>query len=254
MRIALVLLLCLHAAVAFILPAAARLGSRASFLQAVAGGGSPSGPSALLQRSVARGVKAISTTAAVAAAAFLGNKQAAFAAGDETVTNRVYFDIEIGGAPAGRIVIGLFGNAVPITAKNFLSIAKGSVSKDGKPLTYAGSPFHRIIPGFMNQGGDITRGDGRGGVSIYGGKFRDENFSISNAELYLSMANAGPDTNGSQFFIITRPSGTPWLDGKHVAFGKVVEGADVVRKIEAVGSSSGAPSARVIISASGELA
>jgi len=251
MRVAIGFLLCyLHAAVALVRPAPARLGS---FLRLQAA--SPSGPRGFLERSVARGVRAISTTAAVTAAVFLGNKQSASAAaGDETITNKAYFDIEIGGAPAGRIVIGLFGNAVPITVKNFLAIAKGSVSKDGKTLTYAGSPFHRIIPGFMNQGGDITRGDGRGGVSIYGGKFRDENFSISNGELYLSMANAGPDTNGSQFFIITRPSGTPWLDGKHVAFGKVVEGADVVRKIESVGSSSGSPSARVIISSSGEIA
>ena len=198
MRVAIGFLLCyLHAAVALVRPAPARLGSFLR-LQAV----SPSGPRAFLERSVARGVRAISTTAAVTAAVFLGNKQSASAAaGDETITNKAYFDIEIGGAPAGRIVIGLFGNAVPITVKNFLAIAKGSVSKDGKTLTYAGSPFHRIIPGFMNQGGDITRGDGRGGVSIYGGKFRDENFSISNGELYLSMANAGPDTNGSQFFI-----------------------------------------------------
>jgi len=105
----------------------------------------------------------------------------------------------------------------------------------------------------MNQGGDITRGDGRGGESIYGGKFRDENFSISNKEFYIAMANAGKDTNGSQFFLITRPGGTPWLDGKHVAFGKVIEGFDVVKKIESLGSQSGQPSARIIVASSGEL-
>jgi peptidylprolyl isomerase len=172
----------------------------------------------------------------------------------ETITDKVYFDVAIGGKPAGRIVIGLFGKAVPKTVENFKNIAKGYTrQQDGKALNYAGSPFHRIIPDFMIQGGDITRGDGRGGESIYGGKFRDENFKIKHsAPGYVSMANAGPDTNGSQFFITTVT--TSWLDGKHVVFGKVIEGFDdVVKTVEAVGSRSGQPSSKVTISGSGVM-
>jgi peptidylprolyl isomerase len=205
---------------------------------------------ARLQRRVVSSVKSLG---AIAAAVLLARPIPAFAAADETITDQAFFDISIDGAPAGRIVFGLFGKAVPRTAQNFLSIAKGTTTPDGQKLTYANSPFHRIIPGFMCQGGDITRGDGRGGVSIYGGKFGDENFQVSNKELYLSMANAGRDTNGSQFFIITRPTGTPWLDGKHVSFGKVVSGQDVVKKIESYGTESGKPNARIIVSASGQL-
>ena len=172
----------------------------------------------------------------------------------ETITDKVYFDVAIGGKPAGRIVMGLFGNAVPKTVENFKSIAKGYTrQQDGKTLNYAGSPFHRIIPDFMIQGGDITRGDGRGGESIYGGKFGDENFKIKHsAPGYISMANAGPNTNGSQFFITTVT--TSWLDGKHVVFGKVIEGFDdVVKAVEAVGNRSGQPSSKVTISGSGVM-
>lgn len=205
-----------------------------------------------MQKSLLGGLK--SATATAASLLLLGPAARANAAGDdETVTAQAFFDIAIDGSPAGRIVIGLFGNAVPMTAGNFLAIAKGTKLADGRTLNYAGSPFHRVIPGFMNQGGDITRGDGRGGESIYGGKFKDEGFGISNKEGYLSMANAGRDTNGSQFFIITRPGGTPWLDGKHVVFGKVVSGMEVVKKIETQGSQSGTPTSRVIVQSSGVL-
>merc|ERR1712048_382578 len=125
----------------------------------------------------------------------------------------------------------------------------------GKPLHFKGSSFHRVIPGFMCQGGDFTRGDGRGGESIYGGKFADESFAGKagkhTGKGCLSMANAGPNTNGSQFFICT--GNTPHLDGKHVVFGQVVEGYEVVTKMEAVGSSSGATSKEVKIADCGQL-
>ena len=167
---------------------------------------------------------------------------------------QVYFDISIGGAPAGRVTFELFADVVPKTAENFRALCTGEkgMGKSGKPLHFQGSKFHRIIPGFMCQGGDFTKGNGTGGESIYGEKFADENFKLKHtAPGILSMANAGPNTNGSQFFITTAV--TPWLDGKHVVFGKVVDGIKVVTAMEAVGSRSGSTSADVVIADCGEV-
>ena len=171
-----------------------------------------------------------------------------------TVTSKVFFDIEADGKPMGRMVFGLFGDVVPKTAENFRAIATGEKGngQSGKPLHYEGSPFHRVIPDFMLQGGDITHGTGVGGESIYGGKFKDENFKIKHTTPgLLSMANAGPNTQGSQFFITTVV--TSWLDGKHVVFGKVLEGMDVVKAVEKLGSGSGKTSKTIVISKSGEI-
>lgn len=167
---------------------------------------------------------------------------------------RVFFDMTIGSAPAGRIVMELDADKVPKTAENFRCLCTGEkgTGKSGKPLHYKGSSFHRVITQFMCQGGDFTRGNGTGGESIYGDKFADENFVLKHkGPGILSMANAGPNTNGSQFFLCT--VATPWLDGKHVVFGHVVEGLDVVRAIENVGSQSGQTSKAVVIADCGQL-
>ena len=163
--------------------------------------------------------------------------------------SKVYFDIGIGNQNAGRIEMELYNDIVPRTAENFRQLAIGT-----EKGAYTGSIFHRIIPNFMCQGGDFTRGDGTGGRSIYGEKFADENLNHQfkhDGPGVLSMANSGPDTNGSQFFITL--VATPWLDGKHVVFGKVTNGLDVLKRMEAVGSRSGATSQTVQILNSGEL-
>jgi cyclophilin family peptidyl-prolyl cis-trans isomerase len=165
------------------------------------------------------------------------------------MTTKVYFDITIDDVPAGRINFNLFDEVVPRTAENFRALATGE-----KGFGYAGSGFHRVIPEFMLQGGDFTRGNGTGGKSIYGEKFADENFQLKHDRPgLLSMANAGPNTNGSQFFITTVV--TSWLDGKHVVFGEVADESSLalVRKIESLGSRSGSTKSKITISESGAL-
>ena len=159
----------------------------------------------------------------------------------------VFFDVTADGEKVGRIVFELRADVTPKTAENFRALCTGEPG-----FGYKGSPFHRIIPQFMCQGGDFTDGNGTGGKSIYGNKFPDENFTLKHTEAgLLSMANAGPNTNGSQFFITTIPC--PWLDGNHTVFGKVIEGMDVVKKLETLGSRSGATSKKVIVADCGEL-
>ncbi|CAN0402383.1 unnamed protein product [Ascophyllum nodosum] len=167
----------------------------------------------------------------------------------------VFFDITINGNPAGRIEMTLRADVVPRTAENFRCLCTGEkgTGRSGKPLHFKGSAFHRVIPDFMCQGGDFTRGNGTGGESIYGEKFADENFQLRHNEPgILSMANAGANTNGSQFFLCTVVTG--WLDGKHVVFGKVTKGMDVVKSVEAVGSQSGKTSVPVVVADCGQLA
>lgn len=172
------------------------------------------------------------------------------------ITHRVYFDIDIEEQRQGRIVIGLYGQVVPKTVENFRALCTGEKGKGvhGKKLHYKGTPFHRIVSGFVIQGGDIVHGDGRGFVSIYGGgTFPDENFKIKHSHAgVVSMVNSGPDSNGSQFFITTVKAS--WLDGEHVVFGKVLQGMDTVFAIEGgAGTYSGKPRKKVVIADSGEI-
>lgn len=161
--------------------------------------------------------------------------------------SKVFFDTSVNGQPLGRITFQLYDDVVPKTAENFRALCTGE-----KGFGYAGSTFHRVIPDFMLQGGDFTNHNGTGGKSIYGAKFPDENFTKKHTRPgLLSMANAGPNTNGSQFFITTVPC--PWLDGKHVVFGEVTDGMDVVKKIESYGSGNGSTRGTITIDKSGEL-
>lgn len=174
-----------------------------------------------------------------------------------TQNPKVFFDVSVDNQPAGRIVMELYADTVPKTAENFRALCTGEKGKgkSGKPLHYKGCVFHRIIPGFMIQGGDFTRGNGTGGESIYGTTFRDETFAGKAGKHTglgcLSMANAGPNTNGSQFFICT--AATPWLNGKHVVFGRVTEGLETVKRVERLGSSSGKTRGRITIANCGEV-
>ncbi|KAF3512919.1 hypothetical protein F2Q69_00009517 [Brassica cretica] len=174
---------------------------------------------------------------------------------DYQVTHRVFLDIDIEGQRLGRIVIGLYGNVVPKTVENFRALCTGEKGKasSGKPLHYKGTQFHRIVSGFVVQGGDIIHGDGKGSESTYGGTFPDENFKVKHSHAgVVAMGNTGPDSNGSQFFITTIKA--TWLEGEHVVFGKVIQGMDNVFAIEGgAGTYSGKPRKKVVIADSGEI-
>ncbi|KAK6983993.1 peptidyl-prolyl cis-trans isomerase [Favolaschia claudopus] len=186
--------------------------------------------------SVARAIRSFTSSSILASPS---------AAAGSIAKPNVFFDIHVNKQPTGRIIFKLYDAEVPRTASNFRELATGQHG-----FGYAGSGFHRIIPQFMLQGGDFTDHNGTGGKSIYGKYFADENFTHRHTRPgLLSMANRGRNTNGSQFFITTVP--TPHLDGKHVVFGEVVEGMDIVKAIEARGSPSGQPSAEITIAECG---
>uniref|UniRef100_A0A7S3P8V5 Peptidyl-prolyl cis-trans isomerase n=1 Tax=Amphora coffeiformis TaxID=265554 RepID=A0A7S3P8V5_9STRA len=176
-----------------------------------------------------------------------GLLQGLFGKTEAEITDKVYFDVSIDGKPTGRIEMGLYGSTVPKTCENFKKLCTGEVG-----FGYKDTIFHRIIPGFMCQGGDMTNFNGTGGKSIYGDRFEDENFEISHGGAgTLSMANAGPNTNGSQFFICL--GDTPWLNGKHVVFGKVTSGMNIVKEMGFKGTEVGRPSVEVKITDCGVL-
>ena len=169
---------------------------------------------------------------------------------------RVYFDIEIGAKEAGTVIFELFKNVVPRTCENFRQLCTGEAGRSkvsGRNLAFTGSTFHRVIKGFMAQGGDFTKHNGTGGESIYGMKFADENFTIKHSEKYLlSMANSGRNTNGSQFFITFEK--TPWLDGKHVVFGRVERGQEIIEDIQRVSTGENdKPKIGIKIKKSGQM-
>ena len=194
----------------------------------------------------------------VALSAFVGAVSAKTASAEEEstkVTKRAFFDVSIGGEPAGRFVFGLYGETVPRTVENFVRLCVGDkTDAQGRRLAYGGSPFHRVIKGFMIQGGDFTAGNGTGGLSIYEtGKFKDENFRVRHTRRgLLSMANAGPGTNGSQFFVTA--AATPWLDGRHVVFGEVLQGLELLGTIEGQATDrSDRPLKPVVVTRAGAL-
>ena len=164
------------------------------------------------------------------------------------ITKKVYFDVAVDGGKLGRVVFGLYGKEEPKTVANFMALSVGDLKSklNGEQMAYKNTVFHRIIPGFMAQGGDFEFGNGRGGESIYGKKFDDENFDVGFERPYqLAMANAGPNTNGSQFFVTFKK--TDWLDGKHVVFGEVLGGKDVIDAMEKFGTGNGNPTAKVTV-------
>lgn len=216
---------------------------------------------ALVSHSTMQLISVISSVLAFFATVSLASKTATPHSGnpdEEVITSKVFFDISIDGKHAGRFLFGLFGKTVPRTVENFRALATGEkINAVGKRIGYKGSRFHRVIKDFMIQGGDFTHGNGRGGESIYGAKFEDENFKIRHTRRgLLSMANAGPNTNGSQFFITSVP--TPWLNNRHVVFGTLIpshpDNEKLMKMIEDLPKNANDdPKVKVVITKCGEI-